>query len=218
MSWQHRTIGPWATSVPGFIRIAIGIGSVTVMSDIQEIEAPDRATFRKWLEENHATEQAVWLIFWKKGSGHPSIEWGEAVDEALCFGWIDSKVQSIDESRYRQYWTVRKPGSFWSRINKEKIAQLTAAGQMSPAGVAAVERAKEDGSWSILDGPEAGIVPEDLADAMDSAGVRDAYDTLTAGARKAILAWLVMARRESTRANRVTKTIEALQRTESPLG
>lgn len=189
------------------------------MSDgIPEIEAPDRAAFRSWLQDNHATEQAVWLIFWKKGSGHESIEWSDAVDEALCFGWIDSKVQSLDDRRYRQYWTVRKPGSVWSKINKEKIARLTASGQMNPAGLAAVERAKQDGSWTILDGPEAGIVPDDFAAAMSAAGVRETYDAFTFGARKAILAWLVMAKREATRANRMSKTIEALERGKSPLG
>ncbi len=200
-------------------RTAADGGTVTTMSDeIREIEAPDRAAFRSWLEENHANEPAVWLIFWKKGSGRPSIEWSEAVDEALCFGWIDSKVQSIDENRYRQYWTVRKPGSVWSKINKEKIRALTAEGLMTPAGLAAVERAKQDGSWTILDGPEAGIVPNDLAAAMEEAGVRETYDSFNFGAQKAILAWLVMAKRETTRANRIAKTIEALARGESPLG
>ncbi|MDJ0924233.1 MAG: YdeI/OmpD-associated family protein [Acidimicrobiia bacterium] len=186
--------------------------------DIQVIEAPDRAAFRAWLEENHATENAVWLIFWKKGSGRPSIEWADAVDEALCFGWIDSKVQSIDDSRYRQYWTVRKPGSTWSKINKDKVARLSQQGRMAPSGLAAVERAKQDGSWTILDGPEAGIVPDDLGTAMDATGVREAYNALAMGARKAILAWLAMAKRDTTRANRIAKTIEALQRGESPLG
>lgn len=189
------------------------------MSDeVPVIEARDRATFRKWLEDNHATEQAVWLTFWKKGSGRESIEWSDAVDEALCFGWIDSKVQSIDDTRYRQYWSVRKPGSVWSRINKEKIAALTAAGLMAPAGLAAVERAKDDGSWTILDGAEAGIVPDDLAAAMDEAGVRKTYDEFAFSAQKPILAWLAMAKREATRANRIAKTIEALRRGKSPLG
>ena len=185
-------------------------------NEIQEIEAHDRAGFRKWLEDNHATETAVWVIFWKKGSGHPSINWSEAVDEALCFGWIDSKVQSLDERRYRQYWTVRKPGSIWSQINKEKVARLTAAGLMEPAGLAAVERAREDGSWAILDGPEAGIVPDDFAAAMEAAEVRATFDGLIQSKRKAILAWLVMAKRETTRVNRMAKTIEALERGEAP--
>ncbi len=187
-------------------------------TDIPEIEAEDGAAFRRWLQDNHETASAVWLIFWKKESGKPSIKWPEAVDQALCFGWIDSKVQSIDDDSYRQYFTVRKAGSVWSKINKEKIAQLEAAGLMAPAGIAAVERAKADGSWTILDGPEAGIVPDDLAAAMDAAGVRDVYESQTNGTRKAILTWLVTAKRESTRANRIEKTIAALSRGESPLG
>ena len=186
--------------------------------EIPEIEARDAAEFRDWLAANHKTARAVWLVYWKKDSGHPSIDWSEAVDQALCFGWIDSKAQSVDEQRFRQYFTVRKPGSIWSKINKEKIAKLNAAGLMTPAGAAAVDRAKADGSWTILDGPEAGVVPEDLAKAMEEAGVRDTFDGLTAGKRKAILGWLVMAKREATRNGRIEKTIAALRRGEAPLG
>jgi uncharacterized protein YdeI (YjbR/CyaY-like superfamily) len=126
-------------------------------------------------------------------------------------------VQSIDENRYRQYFSVRKPGSVWSKINKEKIARLTAGGLMAPRGLASVERAKQDGSWTILDGPEAGIVPDDLAAALDEAGVRHVFEGLTSGGRKAILVWLAMAKRETTRANRIEKTIAALANGESPL-
>ncbi|MCP3998236.1 MAG: hypothetical protein GY722_24710, partial [bacterium] len=144
-----------------------------------EIEAESPAVFRSWLEENHAVESAVWLIFWKKVSGHPSIEWSEAVDVALCFGWIDSKVQSLDDWRYRQYFSPRKPGSGWSRINKGKVKALAAADLMAPAGLAAIDRAKKDGSWTLLDGPEAGVVPDDLATALDTAGARETFDGLT---------------------------------------
>lgn len=189
----------------------------TVSEEVVEIEAQDAAEFRAWLQANHGTSPAVWLIFWKKGSGHPSIVWGDAVDQALCFGWVDSKVQSLDAQRYRQYFSVRKPGSGWSRINKDKIERLTATGQMAPAGVAAVDRAKADGSWTMLDGPEAGIVPDDLANALHDAGVRSAYEDLTPGGRKAILSWLVMAKRETTRTNRIAETIESLAKGESPV-
>ncbi len=189
------------------------------MSDeVPQIEARDGTEFRDWLAANHQTAPAVWLVYWKKGSGHPSIEWSEAVDQALCFGWIDSKAKSIDDKRFRQYFTVRKPGSVWSKINKDKIAKLEAAGLMMPAGTAAVERAKEDGSWTILDGPEAGIVPDDLGSAMDRAGVRDTFDQLTAGKRKAILGWLVMAKRDATRTGRIERTIAALREGKTPMG
>ena len=126
--------------------------------------------------------------------------------------------QSLDEERYRQYWTVRKPGSIWSKINKDKIAALTAAELMHPAGIAAVERAKADGSWTILDGPEAGIVPADFAEAMDQAGVRSTFDGFSRSKRKSILGWLAMAKREATRTDRMAKTIEALERGETPMG
>ena len=183
---------------------------------IEEITADDGPAFRRWLEENHQIATAVWLIFWKKDSGHASIDWNEAVDQALCYGWVDSKVQSLDGQRYRQYFSVRKPGSVWSRINKDRTVRLERTGLMAPAGLAAVNRAKEDGSWTILDGPEAGIVPDDLAVAMDSAGVRDVYEGLTTGARKAILGWLAIAKRDATRSNRIAKTITSLQEGRAP--
>ncbi len=183
---------------------------------VAEIEAEDAAAFHDWLAANRQSSSAVWLIFWKKGSGHPSIAWAEAVDTALCFGWVDSKVQSLDAERYRQYFSVRKAGSGWSRINKEKIAVLEREGRMAPAGRAVVERAKTDGSWSLLDGPEAGIVPDDFADSLNEAGVRTVYDGLTTGTRKAILTWLVMAKRDTTRQNRIEKTISSLKNGKSP--
>lgn len=189
------------------------------MSDeIVEIEARDADTFRAWLEQHHETASAVWLIFWKKGSGRPSIVWSEAVDQALCFGWIDSKAQSLDANRYRQYFSPRRPGSAWSRINKDKIADLAAAGLIAPAGLAAIERAKADGSWTILDGPEAGIIPDDFGAALDEAELRQVYTDLTAGTRKAILAWLATAKREATRANRIAKTIASLEQGKPPFG
>jgi uncharacterized protein YdeI (YjbR/CyaY-like superfamily) len=189
-----------------------------VSDDIVQIEAESAAAFRAWLEKNHESAPAVWLVFWKKNSGRPSIEWSEAVDQALCFGWIDSKVQSLDENRYRQYFTVRKRGSVWSKINKDKISELAAADLIAPAGWAAVERAKQDGTWNLLDGPEAGVVPEDLATALDAASVRSEFDGLAGGNRKAILSWLVMAKRPQTRANRIEKTIASLREGKSPLG
>ena len=107
--------------------------------------------FRAWLETNHRDAHAVWLMYWKKDSGRPSLTWSQAVDEALCFGWIDSKVQSVDDDRHVQYFARRRPRSAWSRINKEKVERLVADGRMSDAGTAVIDRAKADGSWTVLD-------------------------------------------------------------------
>jgi uncharacterized protein YdeI (YjbR/CyaY-like superfamily) len=135
-------------------------------SDIERITATGPEEFRAWLDEHHDTTDAVWLVYYKKNSETPSITWPEAVDEALCYGWIDSKIQSIDNDRYEQYFCPRKPTSPWSKVNKTKIESLQLAKRIQPAGAAAIETAKENGSWSILDDAENHIVPDDLAAAL----------------------------------------------------
>ena len=174
-------------------------------SFIPQIEAPDAAAWRRWLEENHDSADAVWLVFFKKGSNRPSVVWTDAVDEALCFGWIDSKVQKIDDISYRQYWTPRKPKSVWSRVNKDKIRLLTDEGRMTPAGLASVAIAKENGSWTIMDGPDAGVVPDDLAAALAAAGpVAEAtFAEFSSSTKRSALYWLVSAKRPDTRARRI---------------
>lgn len=166
------------------------------------------AAFRRWLEEHHEIETAVWLVYAKKHSGRPSITWSEAVDEALCHGWIDSKAQRIDDDHYEQYFTRRKRGSPWSRINKAKIAELERTDRLAPAGRAVVEAAQEDGSWSILDEVEALIVPDDLARAF-STDARRNFDALAPSRRRNVLQWIVLARRDDTRAKRILATAAA---------
>jgi uncharacterized protein YdeI (YjbR/CyaY-like superfamily) len=100
--------------------------------------------FRAWLDAHHGTETEVWVGYWKKHTGRPSLTWSEAVDQALCYGWIDGRVKRIDEERHMQRFTPRKPGSNWSKVNVEKIARLTEAGLMRPAGIAAWEQRRED--------------------------------------------------------------------------
>lgn len=179
-------------------------------SSIPQISAPDAAAWRKWLVANHESADAVWLVFFKKGSGRPSVAWEEAVDEALCFGWIDSKVQRIDDISYRQYWTRRKPNSVWSKINKDKIQLLTDEGRMAPAGLASVAVAKENGSWTIMDGPDAGVVPDDLAVALAAAGAtaEATFAGFSASVKRGALYWLVSAKRPETRARRVADIAE----------
>lgn len=110
-----------------------------------------REEWRKWLEENHRTSLGVWLIYYKVKSGKPSVRYSEAVKEALCFGWIDSKVKSLDEERYMQIFTPRKPKSGWSKLNKQYIEELIEQGLMTTGGLEKIEAAKQDGSWKKLD-------------------------------------------------------------------
>ena len=178
--------------------------------DLQQIWIPDRETWRAWLETHHATEPGVWVFYWKKGSGKQSLDWSDAVDEALCFGWIDSTRRSVDDQSFKQYFAPRKPKSNWSRINKEKVARLTAEGRMAPAGLAAVEAARQNGTWSSLDDVEAMVVPDDLIAAIDAEpGAREYFDSLSRMKRWEILYWIAGARRETTRADRIRQIAKA---------
>ena len=118
--------------------------------------------WRKWLQKHHVQKQSIWLIYYKKASGIPTISWSEAVDVALCFGWIDSTRKTLDEKRSIQFFTKRKAQSTWSKINKAKVQKLMDEGSMAPAGLKSVELAKQNGSWSILDEVEELTKPKDL--------------------------------------------------------
>jgi uncharacterized protein YdeI (YjbR/CyaY-like superfamily) len=163
-----------------------------------------RQEWRDWLQANHASRQSIWLIYYKKQSGKQSLTWSEAVDEALCFGWIDSTRKTIDDEQFVQFFCRRKPNSGWSKINKEKIERLTASGLMFPAGLAAVETAKLNGSWTTLDEVEDLTVPEDLEQAF---GMRPGSETFFAGLsksqRKIMLHWITTAKRPETRQKRI---------------
>ena len=124
----------------------------------------DRAGWRAWLIANHADSNGVYLVSWRRGVGRASVPYEEAVEEALCVGWINSVGRVIDEQRSIQWFSPRRSGSGWARSNKERVARLAAAGQMLPAGLAAIEEAKQNGSWTLLDDVENLVVPDDLAD------------------------------------------------------
>ena len=188
---------------------------MSVIDAYERVTAPDSATWRAWLSNNHETSPGVWLIFYKAKSGKPSIDWGTAVDEALCFGWIDSKVVSLDEERYEQYFTKRKPGSPWSKLNKEKIAALEAEDRLAEQGRAAIEAAKADGSWSMMDEAEALIIPDDLAELLDGSSL-ETFRSFSPSRQRNVLAWIVLAKREDTRTRRIQQTAEALSRGEAP--
>ena len=175
---------------------------------LQVVYAPGRAEWRAWLARHHAACRGAWLANAKKGSGLPCITYDELVEEALCFGWVDSRANALDATWSLRLVTPRKPGSAWSRINKERIERLTAAGLMAPAGLAAVEEAKRRGTWAALDAVEELAVPGDLAAALAAdpaaAGLFAAFPP---SSRKNILWWIQSAKKRATRAARVEETV-----------
>ena len=163
-----------------------------------------RAHWRQWLAKYHQSRQSIWLIYYKKSTGKATVSYSEAVDEALCFGWIDSTRNSLDDERFIQFFCRRKPKSVWSRINKEKVERLIAEGLMTDAGYASIETAKQNGSWTILDEVEKLTVPKDLAAAFRRIkGSKAYFNGLSPSARKAILQWVVLAKRPETRLKRI---------------
>lgn len=175
---------------------------------VSTFHAKDRSTWRKWLEENHAQASSVWLTIYRKDSGISSVYYDEAVDEALCFGWVDSKPNKRDDESYYQFFSRRNPKSNWSRVNKNKIAKLIAENRMAPAGLAMVEVAQQSGSWTALDEVENLVVPPDLQKAFDEN--RPAFDHWKAfppSARRGILEWIRNAKRPETRAKRIAQTV-----------
>jgi uncharacterized protein YdeI (YjbR/CyaY-like superfamily) len=176
-----------------------------------------RQHWREWLEAHHADKQAVWLIYHKKKAGTPSLTWSEAVDEALCFGWIDSRAKPIDDYTYKQFFCQRKPTSVWSRINKEKVKQLVDNERMTEAGLRCIDVAKQNGSWTILDEVEAGIIPADLEAAFQKNPLARRYFLGSSWSiRRNLLQVLVLAKRPETRQKRITDIVDLSEESLKP--
>ncbi len=159
-----------------------------------------KAAWRAWLKKNHKKETSIWIIYYKKNSGLPCVKYSKSVDEALCFGWIDSKAKTIDEFTYRQFFAKRKLNSVWSKVNKAKIENLISNGLMTPARLECIEAVRLNGSWTILDEVEELIVPPDLqAKFKRSKKASDFFETLSRTDKRNILQWLVLAKRDETR-------------------
>ncbi len=183
------------------------------------VEADDRATWRAWLEANHATASGAWLVTWRPRSGRVGLDYEAAIEEALCFGWVDSTGGRVDDDRGKLYFAPRKPRSGWAATNKARVERLIAAGRMAPAGLAAIERAKVNGSWEVLDSVERFEVPADLAAAFAAAPPAAAnFAALPPSARKQHLAWIAFAQRPETRAARIRQVAEAAARNERARG
>ena len=161
------------------------------------------------MEENHTTSPGIWLIYFKKGANKPTVSYEEAVEEALSFGWIDSTANALDEDRYLQLFTPRKPKSTWSRLNKERVEKLIKNGSMTVAGLEKIEAAKKNGSWTILDEVEDLIVPPDLEAAFDkNKEARSNYESFPKYVKKQTLWLVISAKRPETRKKRIEKIIE----------
>jgi uncharacterized protein YdeI (YjbR/CyaY-like superfamily) len=174
------------------------------------VEPRNRGEWRSWLNRNHQTSTGVWLVIPKKDSGKPGVTLDEAVEEAVCFGWIDSRQNPIDQTSYKLYFSPRKPGSLWSTSNKERVEKLTRQGLMSPAGLAKVDAAKKDGSWNTLDYVEALKLPTDLAQALEmQPTATEGFEQFTSSVKKQVLWWIQSAKTQRTRAKRIARTIEA---------
>lgn len=171
--------------------------------------AQTREEWRNWLEINHEAASFVWLLFYKKNSGKPSILYSDAVDEALCFGWIDSKLNPVDEEKYYLFFCKRKPKSVWSKVNKKKVESLIASGKMTPAGLALIKKAKENGYWSVLDSAEALEIPPQLKAAFQlNKEVEMFFVGLSRTDKRNILQWLALAKRPETLQKRIGEIIE----------
>jgi uncharacterized protein YdeI (YjbR/CyaY-like superfamily) len=184
---------------------------------LSTFSAKNRHEWRDWLEKNHLISSGVWLIYYKKGSEKASVSYEEAVEEALSFGWIDSKVNSLDEERYMQIFTPRKPRSSWSKLNKQRVEKLIEAGLMTRAGLDKVEAAKRNGSWNTLDAVENKQVPADLIEALASSQkARDCFMAFSDSSKKIIIRWIEDAKRPETRKMRIEKTVSLAAENKKP--
>ena len=180
-------------------------------------EASDRAAWRTWLHRHHAKSQGVWLVYCKKGSGIPSVSYAEAVEEALCFGWIDSKIHAVDHLRYRQVFTPRKPRSSWSDLNRSRAAKLIRNGRMTAAGLAKITAARRDGSWNARPVVANPRMPLDLRRAL-AADPQAAlhFRSFSDAVRRLIVRWIIDARRPDARQRRIDKTVRLASLNKKP--
>jgi len=187
--------------------------------ELPDLVVLDAAAWRRWLAANHASSAGVWLRLAKKGMNEPTqLRYAEALDEALCHGWIDGQVRRFDDASYRQRFTPRRPRSAWSQNNVANIERLLGEGRMAPAGVAAFEAARADGRLDRAYPGQASIeVPDDLAAALEAEpAARVSFESLSSQNRYAVLLRIHQAARPQTRAQRIERFVAMLARGETP--
>ncbi len=178
------------------------------IDEIKDFHPEERGEWRAWLEKNHDTSPGVWFVYYKKASGKPRVTYDEAVEEALCFGWIDSLPRKLDEMRSMLLFTPRKKRSGWSRLNKKRIEKLIEQNLMSEAGLKKIEAAKQDGSWNKLDDAEELKIPTDLSNALNANRIAAKnFAAFNESVKKGILGWIGGAKRPETRTKRIEKTV-----------
>ncbi len=170
-----------------------------------------RADWRSWLDSVPDRDEGLWVVYRKKTSDLDGPVYDDLVEEALCFGWIDSRVRRVDDDRVIQWFSPRRSGGLWSAVNKQRIQRLVSDGLMTDRGQAAIDTAKADGSWSQLEDVDALVVPADLGEALAAVPkVKAAYEALADSEKKQYLWWIHSAKRPATRAGRIQATIEQL--------
>ena len=187
-------------------------GTIATKPDLPIVPFASRDAWAAWLEERHATSEGLWLKFAKKGSGLETVTYDQAVEVALCYGWIDGQVRKFDEDYYLQRFTPRRARSKWSKINRQKATELIERGEMKPAGLREVERAKADGRWdAAYDAPSTAQVSDDLLRELEkNEPAREFFEKLDARNRYAILYQIGDAKRPETRARRIEKYVAML--------
>ncbi len=179
------------------------------------VQCETRSEWRKWLADNHARDKGIWLITFKKSSSRPSIGYDASVEEAICFGWVDSRTRRLDDERSMLWFAPRRKGSNWSKSNKDRVAKLSKAGLMMPPGIAKVEAAKLDGTWTALDAIERLEIPSDLKIAFDEhPGAFQNFDAPPRWVKRATLEWTSTAKRPETRSRRIEETATLAQKNE----
>jgi len=180
---------------------------------MKTIELKERAEWRVWLAENYDRENEIWLVYYKKATGIPSIEYGDSLDEALCFGWIDSLIKKIDEQKYARKFTPREDDSKWSLANKKRVEKLIQDGLMTEHGLRKVEAAKRSGRWDapVLKPKIDFNIPAEFAEALkNNPQAEAAFNNLASSHQKQYLGWIVTAKRPETKQKRIAESIKLL--------
>jgi uncharacterized protein YdeI (YjbR/CyaY-like superfamily) len=178
------------------------------INGFQDFHPLNRQEWRDWLSKNYDKSAGIWFVYFKKAAGKLSVSYDEAVEEALCFGWIDSTARKLDETRSKLLFTPRKPKSVWSKPNKERVVRLIDENLITETGLAKIEAAKKDGSWNALDASDNLEIPKDLAEAFErNKTAAQNFAAFSDSVKRGILYWIGSAKRDETRGARIEKTV-----------